>query len=641
MRDYVPFLIFGIAAGSVYGICAMGLVLTYKTSGVFNIGHGAICAAAAYTFHDLHTRGGLSWPLAGLIVLGVGGPIAGLILERLAAALAPVSTAYKIVATVGLLVFIQAAIVLKYTGQGLVVRPFLPQETAFTLSGVRVRYDSVITLAIGMIAAIGLYLFFRLTRLGTAIRGVVDDPQLLDMTGYSPTSIRRTAWVIGSVFAAASGILFASVEQQLEVNVLSLLVVQAFGAATIALFRNLPMCFVGGLIVALVQKLVAKDLDNGDYVQLAGLNLTIPFLVLFGGLLVIPRRYLVEVGRAVKQRAASDSVLPVGMRRLGALASLGVALSIPAWAGSHIAAWDVALSSVALFMSLHLLVRISGQISLCQFAFAAVGAATFAHMQADGVPFGLCVLIGGLVCLPVALVISVPAIRLSGLYLALATLGLGTIGTQFFFYKDYMFGTGVLETHRPSLWGLDGNSHYFYALLAVAVVAVAAVIVIERSRLGRLLRGMADAPVALSTLGLSVNVSRVIVFCIAGFMAGISGGLYASMFGGVSKSDFIYVQSLVVLAVMAISGRSTVQVAVVAPILLYVVPNYITGEHVGTILQLLFGLAAILAAIGSQGAYQRWAASMAARFADRRTGPASVRLEEYRRGTHRPLVGTR
>jgi ABC-type branched-subunit amino acid transport system permease subunit len=207
------------------------------------------------------------------------------------------------------------------------------------------------------------------------------------------------------------------------------------------------------------------------------------------------------------------------------------------------------------------------------------------------------------------------------------------IGTQFFFFKDYMFGLGVVETRRPEVWGLDSNDRYFYLLLAVGVLAVVAVMMIERSRLGRLLRGMADAPVALSTLGLSVNVSRVLVFCIAGFMAGISGGLYASMFGGVSRTDFIYVNSLVVLAVMAISGRSTVQVAVVAPVLLYVLPNYVTGEHVSTILQMCFGLAAIAAAIGSQGAYERWAASTAARFRDRLTGPASVRLADYR-GRH-------
>ncbi|HZE66736.1 MAG TPA: ABC transporter permease [Sporichthyaceae bacterium] len=628
MRDYVPYIIFGFVTGSVYGICAMGLVLTYKTSGVFNFGHGAVCAASAYAFYDLRQVHGLPWPVAGLLVVFVMGPLVGLILERIAAGLAPVSTAYKIVGTVGILVFIQAAIVLHFTGQGLRFAQFLPEDKAFAISGVTVTDASLITTLIGIGAAVALFLFFRLTRLGTAIRGVVDDPQLLDMTGESPNRVRRTAWVIGSVFASVSGILFAASQEQVDVNVLSILIVQAFGAATVALFRNLPMCLIGGWGVALAQKLISKALGGG-HEQLAGLDLTIPFLVVFLGLLVIPRRYLVEIGRAVKPRAAKAGRLTLGQRRIGVGAVFVLAMLVPTFADTHQIAWDVALTQVALFMSLHLLVRTSGQISLCQIGFAAIGASTFAHMLHHGVPFLVAVLIGGLVCLPVALIISVPAIRLSGLYLGLATLGFGILLNQFFYSKSYMFGFGSVETGRPGYWGLDDDKRYYYLLLAFAVLAVGLVLIIERSRLGRLLRGMADAPVALSTLGLAVNVSRVLVFCVAGFMAGISGALYASMFGAVKSDSYFFLQSLIVLAVLAISGRRTVAAAVIAPLLLFVVPNYITDPDFFQILQMFFGVAAILAAIGSQGAFERWFATTAARFTERRTGPASVRLEDF------------
>jgi ABC-type branched-subunit amino acid transport system permease subunit len=629
MKEYLPYLIFGIVTGSIYGICAMGLVLTYKTSGVFNFGHGAVCALSAYAFFDLRQQQGMAWPLAAFLVVFVMGPLVGLIMERLAAGLAPVSTAYKIVGTVGLLVFIQALIVLRYTGQGRRFDYFFPQDEAFSMQGVGVTVDSCITVGIGAASAIALFVFFRYTRLGTAIRGVVDDPQLLDMTGESPTKVRRTAWVIGSIFASASGILFASTQQQVDVNVLSILIVQAFGAATIALFRNLPMCFVGGVIVALAQKLVSKDLSTSSE-QLAGLDLTVPFIVLFIGLLVIPRKHLVEVGRQVKPRAAKPSRIKLRDRRIIMGLMIGVALTIPAFSGTHQIAWNVALTQVALFMSLHLLVRVSGQISLGQIGFAAIGASTFAHMLGRGIPWPLALLIAGLICIPVSLIIAVPAIRLSGLYLGLATLGFGIVLNQFFYAKDYMFGFGSVDTERPAFWDMDtSESHYYYLLLAIAVAAVGIVLWIERSRLGRLLRGMADAPVALSTLGLAVNISRTIVFCIAGFLAGISGALYASMFGAVSAESYFFVQSLIVLAVLAISGRRTFVAAMVAPVLLYVVPNYITNEDFFQCLQMFFGLAAIFAAIGSQGAFDRLYASTAARFSSRRVGPASVRVEDY------------
>ncbi len=639
MSEFVPYIVFGLIAGSVYGISAMGLVLTYKTSGVFNIGHGAVCAAAAYVFYSLRQVHHLPWPVAAVIVLGVFAPIAGLVLERLAVVLAPVPTSFRIVGTVGLLVAIQSSITLIYGGQGLVFTPFLPQGKAFSLPGVDVSIDQTLTFLFGAAAAVALALFFRKTRLGTAMRGVVDDPQLLDMTGENPARVRRSAWIIGSVFACASGVLFASSEQQLDVIVLSLLVVQAFGAATLARFSSLPMCFVGGLIVGLLQKLLSKEIGGG-HANLQGLDLSMPFLVLFIGLLVIPRKQLVEVGRQVKARAAPQSSLSLSQRRAGVGVLLGAALFVPAFAGSHIPAWNVAMVQVVLFVSLHLLVRTSGQISLCHVGFAAVGAAGFGHMLQDGVPFALAVLIGGLVCIPLALVVSVPAIRLSGLYLGLATLGLGILLTQYAYGKSYMFGFGSLKARRPGVLDLTDDQHYYYALLAVAVLAVALVLLIERSRLGRLLRGVADAPVALSTLGLSVSVSRVLVFCISGFLAGISGAMYASLFGAVNQDSFNFVQSLVVLAVLSISGRRTLTAAVVAPLLLYVVPNYIDDADTVTTLQIGFGLAAMLAAANSQGALAQAFASTAARFTDRLEGPATVRLREAAR-TGPPRYTTR
>ena len=67
MSDLFPFLIAGIVAGSLYGVTAMGLVLTYRTSGIFNFGHGAIAAGAAYLFYELRTLHSLPWPVAAAV----------------------------------------------------------------------------------------------------------------------------------------------------------------------------------------------------------------------------------------------------------------------------------------------------------------------------------------------------------------------------------------------------------------------------------------------------------------------------------------------------------------------------------------------------------------------------------------------
>ncbi len=321
------------------------------------------------------------------------------------------------------------------------------------------------------------------------MRGVVDDSQLMSMSGTAPARVRRASWVIGTCFASMSGILFASNQAQLEINNLTLLVVQAFGAATIARFQSVPLAFVGGLAVGVLQKVVAKATAGEE--QLQGLDLAVPFLVLFIGLLVIPRSKLVEVGRLVRARPPLPSVLPPQVR-IAVIAGLGVFLLVlPHVVGARLSGYNTAMSQVTLFVSLHLLVRTSGQISLCHFGFAAVGAAGFGHMLGNGVPFYLAVVLGGVFCLPLALIVSVPAIRLSGLYLALATLGFGIVISQFAYPKNYMFGSGLPTERAP---GFDSDTSYYYLLLAFAVAVRPA---------GADDRALADGPVAAGDVGLA------------------------------------------------------------------------------------------------------------------------------------------
>ncbi len=107
MTIFLTTLIFGLSSGALYGLTAMGLVLTYKTSGVFNFAHGATGAAAAYLFYQLKVLNGLPSLVALFITLFIAAPIAGLLFERMGRRLAGASTANKVVATVGLALAVQ------------------------------------------------------------------------------------------------------------------------------------------------------------------------------------------------------------------------------------------------------------------------------------------------------------------------------------------------------------------------------------------------------------------------------------------------------------------------------------------------------------------------------------------------------
>jgi branched-subunit amino acid ABC-type transport system permease component len=625
VNDYLPFLVIGITVGSIYGIAAMGLVLTYKTSGVLNVGHGAVAAMAAVCFHQLRQEHGMPWPLAAaLSILGFG-VVAGLLMEQLARSLAHVPTSQKLVATVGLVVAIPALVGLMYGSSAKRFDTLLEQETAFTISGVNVTTENCVVVVFGLASAIALYIFFNRSRLGRAMRGVVDDPDLLGLTGVGPARVRRMAWLIGCSFAAVSGILLASAQQQLDVTFLSLLVVQAFGAAAIGAFTNLPMAYAGGLAIGVLQAVLSKEASQHSWMQ--GLDVNTPFLVLFVVLLVLPRRKLVELGRPVRVRARTRSA-PARQQLIGWVLVAGAALLAPSYWGVHQSSYTVAATQVLLFLSLVLLVRVSGQISLCQVGFAAIGGAMVGQLLDKDVPRGLAVLGAALIAMPVGAVVAIPAIRLSGLYLGLATLGFGILLAQYAYTKDWFFGTQGQATHRPD--GLDGDTAYYYVVLAFCAVALIGVAMLERSRLGRLLRGMADSPVALSTLGTSVNVTRTLVFCLSAALAALSGALGACVFGSVSSDSYNYLNSLLILAVLALAGRGTLSAAVIAPVISIIPLVYIDGETPAQWLQLTFGVAAILSAVDLPTHLATWIARGAIDSEHRlgRGGPISGRLTE-------------
>jgi ABC-type branched-subunit amino acid transport system permease subunit len=398
------------------------------------------------------------------------------------------------------------------------------------------------------------------------------------------------------MFAAISGILLAATQQQLDASLLALLVIQAFGAAVVGAFTSLPLAFIGGIALGVVQAISGKFV--GQHPVLQGLDNNMPFLFLFVGLLVIPRSRLQELGRSVRLRLPVRVAPTMRTKYAGIAVCLAVSLVIPFLVGTKLASWNAALAVMPLFLSLGLLLRTSGQISLCQVGFAAIGATTFCHALSAGLPWGITVILAGLVAVPVGAVMAIPAIRLSALYLALATLGFGILIAQFAYSKPYMFGQGAsLRAARPHILNLQTDRGYYFLLLACVVLSAAAVALVERARLGRLLRGMADSPTALSTLGTNVNVSRVIVFCISAFLAGVSGALTAALFPSISTDLFPYFGSLIVMTVLIVAGRRTVASAVLAALIFKLPIAYLSGGRVGEWLQLGFGVAAVGAAL--------------------------------------------
>lgn len=590
-----PFIIIGLTTGSVYSLLAVGLVLTYKTSGIFNFAQGSVAALAVFFFYFLHDQHGLAWPLTAVLVVFVVGPVLGLLLELVGRALDPVPDTLKVVGTVGLVLSVLAIGGLWYGTNENTFESFLPTK-AYDVLGVNVGWDQTIVILFSLTCTVGLAYFLKRVRLGVSMRGVVDNPELMNITGQSSLRIRRYAWIIGSMFACASGILIAP-GLSLDATILTLLVVQAFGAAAIGYFSSLPLTYVGGLVVGIAGALTTHFVV--DFPSLEGLPPGIPFIVLFLVLLVTPKARLAARRVVTTLPVQKSYYFPIRVRLLAGAVFILVLAFIPDMVGTYLSVWSNALADIILFFSLGILVRLSGQISLCQYAFAAVGAAAMGHFAGGfGIPWLLALLLSGLVAVPIGAILAIPAIRLSGVFLALATFGFGILLEQMFYTFNFMFGSNTqgLATPRPDIsiggWHLYTDRGFYYVLLICMLAAVAFVLAVQHSRLGRLLRALADSPLALGTQGATVNVTRVIIFCFSAFLAAIAGALLTALYHFGVGTEFDSLQSLQLLALVVLAVIGDPWYPIFGAVGVALLPAYISVNNISLYLGLFFGAGA-------------------------------------------------
>jgi ABC-type branched-subunit amino acid transport system ATPase component/branched-subunit amino acid ABC-type transport system permease component len=637
----LPFVISGLTVGAIYGLCGSGLVITYKTSGIFNFAHPALAAIAAYLFYYLHfdtvTPGPqLPWPIAAAVTVLVAGPIMGLGMELLGRGLAKVATPLQILATTGLNFGVIGALGLLYQNDGtLAFNPFLPSST-FTVFGTEVGYDQLTLFLFSGACVVGLYVFFRRARIGVQMRAVVDNPPLLDVMGTNPNMVRRYAWIIGSCFAAASGIFLGPILAELSSGAFLTIIISSFGAAAIGAFTSLPLTFLGGLVIGVIGDVSTKYVNNVSWLQ--GLSGALPFIVLFVVLIVIKPSRLAERRVAFPIPLRVSYYAPPRVRLVYAAVFLALLAVVPSFAGNALGIWTSGITYMILFLSLGLLVKLSGQVSLCHTALAAIGGAVVAHaMVSWGLPWLVGVLLAGLITMGVGLLIAIPAIRVSGVFLALATFGFGFFLQQMIYPTNLMFGGigGGLAAPRPS-WASSGQSYYYVVLVFFVVISLL-MVAIHYGRLGRLARAVGDSQLALNTSGTSVTVTLVAVFAISAFVAGIAGALYASASLDVSLVTPLYDPnlSLQFFAIIMLVGVGTPWYGLAGGLALEIGPYYIGSwfdiNNIAPYTSLLFALAAVGVALtaGAYGGVPPWLIAFYERFRrPERDLTTSVKTEE-------------
>ena len=573
MTEFLQYTVFGIILGAGFAIAATGLVVTYTTSGVFNFAQGAVGMIAAFAYWEMVANHHVPALVAIALILLVGAPLAAAVVERLLMRrLHGASAERPIMVTLGLLVILTgvATIVWPPTSQ-YQLQPII--SGTFQLVGINLQYQQVLTIGIAIVLVVALRFLFYRTRTGMGLRAVVDDPSLLAMSGASPNRMSQYGWIIGFMMAALAGILLALTQEQTGISIIAmtLLVVNGYAAAVVGRLKNIPVTFIAAIVIGLLEEyiiyygLVHLSQGLGNDIQMV-----LPMVFLFVALVMLPSVRLRAVGRLTTVRVPR---IPSGRESLIAGAVfLVLAVVVSSLVGSVMVRGTSLLNlggEIMAFgivgLSLVLLTGYSGQVSLCQFSFMGIGAFLMGKVAGGGSLLGL--VAAAAVCALLGALVALPTIRLRDLYFALATFAFADAVDQGFFGDNHIFGNG-LNVGRIVLPGLSfgGNQSEFLLVTVVFILCALLVLAIRRSLFGRRLVAMNDSPAAYATVGLNLGFTKVAVFAISAAMAALAGGLYATVNGTVSESDFAFFSGIIFVLFVTIWSVRTVTGAFLAAV---------------------------------------------------------------------------
>ena len=578
------FALLGLGAGSLIAGIAIGVVLTYRGSGIINLATGAIAMLAGYAYWSLKTGeyGGWRAPTAvALFLTFVVLLVLGLLIELVAfRPLRRASPLAKLAASLGVLLVAQAGVSVAFGIGTKPQPPVLPSGTT-TVFGTTVPIDRLILPGIVLAATLVLSVVFKLSRFGVATRAASENEVGAMLQGLSPDRLALANTLLATLVAGALGVLAASITQ-LDSTALPLQVVPALTAALFASFTSFWVAALVGLAIGMLENILYYfqtfswfPTDHG--VAMPGVQPLLVFLLMVVALFVrgtsLPSR-----GELVEQR------LPLAPRaeRLGrtaVVAALAAVVALIVLPYDFRQALITSLLATIMCLSLVVITGFVGQISVVQLALAGVSGFIISHLAVDhgvGFPWGMLVgAVGATVC---GLVTAVSALRVRGVALAVVTLAAAVAIEQFVFLSTtWGGGSSSSPVPEPKLGidlgpygpfrGLDGKvPSPVFGFFVVGVTLLLGLLVanVRRSNLGQRMLAVRSNERAAAAAGINVRNVKLAAFGISSFIAGIGGALYGYNFSSVTVTRFSALTALSLIAFAYVGGITMVSGAVLA-----------------------------------------------------------------------------
>ncbi|MEU4491647.1 ATP-binding cassette domain-containing protein [Streptomyces purpurascens] len=576
----------GLSVGGAAALTGIGLIVTYRATGVLNFAHGAIAMVCAYVLRECVVEWG--WPLwlGATVTLLVLAPGLGVVLERFVfrpLAVLGGDPAQTLVASIGVFVLLVGGAALLW-GQG--AREDAPELVPDEPWG---------QLAVVLVLAAGVTVVVRRTRFGRELRAVVDDRQLAVLGGIDADRVAAAGWAFGSFTAGLTGVLLAPYVR-LDPYGLPLLVMEVVAVAVAARMRSLPVAVVVALGIGVAQSQLTRLHPPGwgePLLQAVGTNLFVVALLIAA--LVLPG---VGTRDALPRTATARVPTPPGAWIVAAVLFL-----LPLGLAGRDLHTSVQVPALAvILLSLVVVTGRGGQISLGQAAYAGLGA-LFTALLAAGrfpglprVPELAALAVAVVLVAPLGLLTGWPAIGRRGLALALATFAVGVGVSRFVFAQPY--ATSGLSLGRPA--GFDGDRAYYVLELLLLAVALLATHALRRGRTGRALAAMRDHERGAQAAGVQVPSLKLLAFVAGAALAALGGGMLGMGLRAFDAAAYDPVRGLLWFAAVVVLGADSTLGALAAAALL-------VGLDAGTrggVAAALIGILAILVGRFPGGPYE-------------------------------------
>jgi branched-chain amino acid transport system permease protein len=566
-------VVLALPLAGIIALAASGLVVVYTTTGVFNFAQGAIGMFFAYVDWELTVDHGFPQLVVLPLVVLVAAPLFGVALDRtIMRHLQGKPLVVQLAVTVGLMFALIGLANMIWNQNSAHSMPALFQGEGFHIGDVLVTWHRFITIMVAVGLAIGLRILLFRTRIGIAMRAVVDNRELAALGGARSAVLSSFAWALGCSLAALAGILLAPETADMSTTTLTFLIITAFAAAVVGRLRSLPLTYVGALILALATQWMGSFLKFSD--RWTNVPDALPTIMLFIVLLLLPRAEIqfARIGQIRRvERVSTVRDTAIGMAVLLLAIVLACVFFLSSTNPTNVSRITVGLCTALVALSLVPLTGWAGQVSLAPLAFAGIGAVAYARLGGSHGSIWA-VFLAALVTIPVGALFAFPAMRLQGLYLALATLAFAAMVEEIFYTQPFAIGPGERSVEGVHIFGINfansQSSHPKPLLILTTVVfglCAVGVVALRRSAFGRRLVALRDSEAASVTVGVNVLETKLAVFALSAGIAGFAGAFYAMSFGTLNGAQgFQMIAGLPVVLALVIGGVGFVSGALFA-----------------------------------------------------------------------------